>query len=653
MKRKERKGSHKMSLLRRLGVFCLALVIANYQTITCTSSGHESPFLFPANLTWFKEAKFGLFITWGPVSQWGAEIGFPLVCEKFPCTVQVAGPSSVTINNAMELKAHRQSYADLTKTFNPSKFDPAAMAKLAKSVGFKYLVFTTEHCDGFANFKTNISSYNIMNTPYRQDVFGMLAKAFREEGLRVGAYFCPSTWNSNDYWQPDALTALGPVCKPNYTPASDPERWDRFLTYLLGQLTEIAQQYSPDVVWIDCMQTLNSLDTRVEEVGYIFRAANPDVVMQVRGSGAWEDYLETGDKQTGSADAIMGLQMMTAGIHFEVPDTLANGPWAFSPKVSYQSAGSVISKLVSLNAKGGNYLLNLGPGPDGLWPEAGIAVFNEVAAWMAINGESIEGTVEQWPHDFTSYPQYGASRRHRVMASPNGTYIYASEILPASDGEVPVLVIDTPDPTLQSMDVCLAFVRNTTLRKQLAEVKLLGMDSNLEFTLNATGLWLSVSIPAPVAMLGSYWNSKLQDTAPCATRGCSIYTNDNFVKIGDEGYCYSAPVLGQVALALIWNSKINDSAMVYNTSEYTSKGYSVIRTECYASETKQDNLVSVDLYWNEARKDLWSLASDSSREKAKQEGYVFVATQGYILPVSTPVTPATFKYAYVYRLKFE
>ena len=616
-------------------------------------TSEQSPFYFPSNTTWFKEAKFGLFMHWGPVSQWGTEISFPLVCKEFPCTVQVAGPSTITINNVTALKAHRQSYADLATTFNPSKFDPAAMAKLAKSVGFKYLVFTAEHCDGFANFKTNISSYNIMNTPYKQDTFGMLVQAFRQEGLRVGAYFCPSTWSNNDYWQPDALTSFGPVCRPNYTPASDPERWDKYLAYLLGQLTEIAHQYSPDIVWIDCNEALNTLDTRVESLGHVFREANPNVMMQIRGNAGWEDYLETGDKVVSSADSIMGLHMMTAGVHFEVPDTLANGPWAFSPKVSYQSAGSVISKLVSLNAKGGNYLLNLGPGPDGLWPEAGIAVFNEVAAWMAINGESIEGTVEQWPHDFTSVPHYGASRRHYVMATPNGTYMYATELAPHADANH--VVVEDPHSLLETeqLNVCLTFVRNTTLRKQLTEVKLLGMDSNLEFTLNATGLWLSVSIPAPAATLGSYWNSQLQDTAPCATRGCSIYTNDNFVKVGNEGYCYSTPMDGLVALSLIFNAANVDNAMVYNTSEYTSKGYSVVRTECYASETKQDNLVSVDLYWNEARKDLWSLASDSSREKAKQEGYVFVATQGYILPVSTPVTPAKFKYAYVYRLKFE
>eukprot|EP00117_Sycon_ciliatum_P018057 scpid54143/ scgid16819/ Tissue alpha-L-fucosidase; Alpha-L-fucosidase I; Alpha-L-fucoside fucohydrolase 1 len=634
----------------------LAIAVAHVRI--AAGMDDQSPFYFPTNITWFKEAKFGLFMHWGPVSQWGTEISFPLVCKKLPCTVQTKGPNSTQITTIEELQQHRQSYADLAKTFNPTKFDPVAMAKLAKAVGFKYLVFTVEHCDGFANYNSKVSSYNILNTPYKQDTYAMLVKAFRAEGLRVGAYYCPSTWNNDDYWQPNALTALGPVCRPNYKPASDPERWENYLKYLLGQLSEIASQYAPDIVWIDCSEELNSLDTRVESVGHLFRKANPEVVMQIRGAGGWEDYLETGDKQVTLVDAIMSEQMMTAGVHFEIPDTLANGPWAFSPTVSYQTPQSVIGKLVTLNSKGGNYLLNLGPGPDGLWPDAGIAVLNEVADWMAINSESIEGTREQWPHDFTSLPAYLPSQRHFVMATPNGTYMYATS-LTANTGESmykPLVsharVGNDLIPSRQ-LDVCMAFVRNTTLRKKLTEVRLLGSPSDIDYILNASGLWLSVDLPVTLAQLNSYWSSGLQDTAPCATRGCQIYTQDKFVEVGQEGYCFAGPSEGMVALSLIFNSAAEDNAMVYNTSNYTSHGYGVVRTECYAYPTKQNGLAAVDLYWNEARKDLWTLASETSRQKAMQQGYVFVATQGYILPMSTPVTPATLKYAYVYRMKFE
>eukprot|EP00117_Sycon_ciliatum_P008269 scpid97614/ scgid11044/ Putative alpha-L-fucosidase; Alpha-L-fucoside fucohydrolase len=253
----------------------LMLLLHTDTSLVCAAS--QSPFFFPSNTSWFREAKFGLFITWGPVSQWGTEIGFPLVCKQLPCTVQTKGPSTVTIKTVEELQQHRQQYADLAQSFNPSEFDAEAMAKYAKTVGFKYLVFTTEHCDGFANFHSKLSSYNILNTPYKKDIFGMLAKAFRDQGLRVGAYFCPSTWNSDDYWQPNAMTALGPVCRPNYTPASDPERWKNYLKYLLGQLSELATQYSPDIVWIDCSEELNSLDTRVESVGRLFREVKGEV----------------------------------------------------------------------------------------------------------------------------------------------------------------------------------------------------------------------------------------------------------------------------------------------------------------------------------------------------------------------------------------
>jgi alpha-L-fucosidase len=215
-----------------------------------------TPFLFPNELgrKWFDAAKFGLFMHWGPVSQWGTEISFPLVCSSLPCTVAGPNRSSIRINNTDELSAHRHAYANLAKTFDPSKFDPDGMARLAKMAGFRYLVFTAEHCDGFANFDSNVSSYNIMNTAYGKDTLGMLTESFRAQGLRVGIYFCPSTWNNNDYWAPDAYTALARACAPNYNPPSQPETWQAYLSYLHSQLTEIAVQYKPDLVWIDCGQ---------------------------------------------------------------------------------------------------------------------------------------------------------------------------------------------------------------------------------------------------------------------------------------------------------------------------------------------------------------------------------------------------------------
>lgn len=122
-----------------------------------TTTAQRSPFSrfnFPnqAGLDIFSQQKFGLFVHWGPISQWGAEISFPLVCTSFPCDSQGPSGSSVTIHNVTELEAHRQAYRNLASTFNPTAFNPDALADLAQAAGFRYLTWVGTHCDGFSQW---------------------------------------------------------------------------------------------------------------------------------------------------------------------------------------------------------------------------------------------------------------------------------------------------------------------------------------------------------------------------------------------------------------------------------------------------------------------------------------------------------------------
>ena len=137
-----------------------ALAIA----LAAARAAAQSPMTYGAGrapgLEWFGDAKFGLFMHWGPVTQWGAEISFPLVCPAFPCTVQGPGKAPVTIENATALAAHRAAYAALASTFSPDAFDPPALARAAREAGFRYMVYTTIHCDGFANWPSNVTAYN-------------------------------------------------------------------------------------------------------------------------------------------------------------------------------------------------------------------------------------------------------------------------------------------------------------------------------------------------------------------------------------------------------------------------------------------------------------------------------------------------------------
>ncbi len=90
------------------------------------------------------------------------------------------------------------------------------------------------------------ANYSILSTPYGKDTYGQMSAAFRARGMRTGVYVCPSFWNRDDYFAPDALTSFGTCCQPNYQPSANPAAWDTFTSYLHEQLSELATTYKPD-----------------------------------------------------------------------------------------------------------------------------------------------------------------------------------------------------------------------------------------------------------------------------------------------------------------------------------------------------------------------------------------------------------------------
>ena len=122
--------------------------------------------------SWYRKAKFGMFIHWGPYSQASVEASWPIMRPK---------PGGIS----------EADYRALAKTFNPVNFDPHAFVDLARSAGQEYMVFTTKHHDGFCMFDSAYTDYKITNTPYGKDIVAQLAKACGEDGMPLGFYYSP------------------------------------------------------------------------------------------------------------------------------------------------------------------------------------------------------------------------------------------------------------------------------------------------------------------------------------------------------------------------------------------------------------------------------------------------------------------------------
>lgn len=478
------------------------LAFAGSAAATGGAGSPFSRFQFPnvPGLSAFSSRKFGLFVHWGPVSQWGSEISFPLVCTSFPCNSQGPGGLPITIHNVSELEAHRQAYRDLAQTFNPVAFNATALTELAYNAGFRYLTWVSTHCDGFSNWASVANkNYSIMTTPFGKDTLDAMVSAFRSRGMAAGVYVCPSFWNRDDYFYPDALTSFGTCCQPNYVPANLPASWSTFVQYLHGELSNLATQYQPDHYWIDSGTYPPMVDTHLEQLVPIMRGANPNAVMQVRDGGVWHDFIETVDHSENDAHDLMGMSYIRPGDVWEVPGTLGD-QWAYDPRAVYKDASTVIRSLIGVVAKGGNFVLNIGLDSTGVWAPAAVTTLVNMSAWFSFNSEAIYNTTPAFPYEYFRGPlstdsglpfmQYFTQSTVR-----NSTYVF--------------LVDEGTSPISPNQSVILPSLKPSTLSSLPVNVTILTPSGPAPFayTLDETGLAFAageVMEPVPI-LLGTYY----------------------------------------------------------------------------------------------------------------------------------------------------
>jgi len=317
-------------------------------------------------LAWWKEARFGLFVHWGlyaiPANEWkGMEKknkppGLGAEWIMYKARIPVA------------------EYEQLAKDFNPVKFNADEWVDVARDAGMKYIVITAKHCDGFAMYASKDTPYNIVDaTPFKRDPLMELKKACDGKGMRLGYYYSHS-W---DWHEPDAL---------GYDNNWDfPDRAKKdFNRYLRGkslpQVEELLTRYEPAVLWFDVPYDLTPEHSRW--FLDLIRSKYPDCVVNSRIGNNLGDY-ETPEQF---------IPAKKSGNTFEVCMT-TNNHWGYDKNDhNWKSPKTIIHNLVDIVGKGGNYLLNVGPTAEGVFPPEAIRLLRDVGRWMKVNGESIYGT---------------------------------------------------------------------------------------------------------------------------------------------------------------------------------------------------------------------------------------------------------------------
>jgi len=322
-----------------------------------------------ANLAWFKEAKFGLFLHYGLYAQLGKGEWVQL-----RDTIPVG------------------KYAKLVETFTADGFDPEEITETALSAGMKYITITSKHHDGFCLFKTDETEFNSMNSPANRDLIGELYKACEDKGLGLFLYYSygadwkhPYFMSREEGWKHSRPPYKEP--QPEYL-YSKPADFDIYIDFVHSQVKELLTQY-PKIagIWFDPIMGYyaNSDPFPIDSTYSLIRSLSPHALISFKqGANGDEDFMAP--ERSGSAR--VGKQFEVARIAYEknknkpkeICTTMQPHAWGYnkSNDGKHVNAERVMEMLKNAEEIGANLLLNIGPLPDGSLPEEDMSTLREI-----------------------------------------------------------------------------------------------------------------------------------------------------------------------------------------------------------------------------------------------------------------------------------
>ena len=375
-------------------------------------------------LDWYLQAKFGLFLHWGAYSVAGVEASWPIMT---PDMAEIMFGNTARISEA--------DYTALPHRFNPVKFDARAWVRLAQEAGMRYIVLTAKHHDGFCMFDAPGTDYKITNTPYGKDICLELAEACSEAGMRLGFYYSPPDMHHPGYRDTNKPVTANWLGEPKRA------AWSVYLDTMESHLRKLLTDYGEvSIIWFDGLVNHQKYDPPrfhrlIHELspntlindrlgdGYDFitpeqfiprqgvpvRTGKPPagnqggeglfkavpVMLKVPLLGGW-----VRSQLTKYAEGSLELSQIAQNPNpepnefqpWETCMTMGQS-WAYNPAESnWKAPQKLVQNLVEVVSRGGNYLLNIGPRPDGTFPPQAVERLQVIGEWMTRNAEAIYGT---------------------------------------------------------------------------------------------------------------------------------------------------------------------------------------------------------------------------------------------------------------------
>lgn len=359
----------KKSILKRQLLLILIALIINLvmPASVIASGGNKPPAEIPENMRWWTDARFGMFIHWGPVSLKGTEIGW-----------------------SRGTKVEREEYDSLYKKFNAEKFSAKEWVGIAKQAGMKYIIITSKHHDGFCIWDTKTTDYNIMNSPFGRDVLKELSDECKKAGIKFCTYYSILDW-----YHPDYNTA-GTYGGPGFElPNGQKGDMDRYVGYMKNHLQEIIKNYGPlGIMWFDGEWESPWNYERGQDLYKYVKSLQGDIIINNRVGKARRGMEGTTDGPGHPGDYDTPEQRVGAFQNqrsWETCMTICQ-QWAWKPNDNMKSFKECIQTLVKVASGDGNLLFNVGPMPDGRIEPRQVARLQEMGRWLDKYGETIYKT---------------------------------------------------------------------------------------------------------------------------------------------------------------------------------------------------------------------------------------------------------------------